>query len=50
MLVEVVDDDSNEEIEGKEGAEDDEEDKEIMTLNIQRRTHSSLLLHLRGQQ
>lgn len=34
LLVEVVDDDSNEEIEGKEGAEDDEEHKVEIHVDV----------------
>ena len=34
MLVEVVDDDSNEEVEGEKGAEDDEEDEVEVHVDV----------------
>ena len=34
LLIEVIDDDSNEEIEGEEGAKDDEEDKVDVHVDV----------------
>ena len=34
LFIEVIDDDSNEEIEGEEGAEDDEEDKVDVHVDV----------------
>lgn len=44
LLVEVVDDDTNEQVEGEEGAEDDEDDK--VQVHVQVDLLDRLLLHL----
>lgn len=46
LLVEVIDDDTNEQVEGEEGAEDDEDDE--VQIHVQVDLLDRLLLNLQG--